>query len=105
MKSEKIQTCEGTTSIGFLFLALITIATIFGSCSSDSGDSFKCTTGLVGTTSGIVCGKVVSADGREVHAFLGIPYAESTAGDNRWRDPIPKATASGVIQATEFGER
>jgi len=50
-----------------------------------------------------VCGKVVSADAREVHAFLGIPYAESTAGDNRWRAPIPKATASGVIQATEFG--
>jgi len=63
----------------------------------------NCVTGLVETTIGSVCGKVVTADGREIHAFLGIPFGESTAGDNRWQDPVPKAPISQGIDATEFG--
>ena len=91
------------------YLILLAVAALFSSCSSDSGESgslpepVDCTTGLVETTSGMVCGKVVTADGREVHAFLGIPFGESTAGDNRWQDPVPKAPASQVIKSTVFG--
>ena len=106
MKTEKNKASGFNFPSRFAFLALVTLVTLFSSCSSDSGDSdntFNYATGLVETTSGTVYGKVVTADGREVHAFLGIPFGESTAGENRWRDPIPKAPASEVIEATEFG--
>ena len=90
-------------------LILLAVAMLFAACSSDSDTSVdppepvNCTTEEVETTSGVTCGKTVTADNREIHAFLGIPYGESTAGDNRWQDPIPKAPASGLIQATVFG--
>ncbi|MCJ7684099.1 MAG: carboxylesterase family protein, partial [Desulfobacteraceae bacterium] len=105
MKTEKSETYGFNFPTRFAFLALVALVTLFFSCSSDSGDSdnpFNYATGLVETTSGTVYGKVVTADGREVHAFLGIPFGESTAGENRWRDPIPKAPVSEVIEATEF---
>ena len=35
--------------------------------------------------------------------FWVSPYGESTAGENRWRDPVPKTPESSVIQATIFG--
>jgi len=89
------------------FLVLLAVAVLSVSCSSDSGDSgtlpVNCATDLVETTIGAVCGKVVTADVREVHAFLGIPFAESTAGDNRWRDPVPKKSEIERIDATQFG--
>ena len=93
-----------SSSLIFLILTLLLAA-----CSNDPGSSgnppnpVQCGTEMVETTSGNVCGKVVTADGRGVHAFLGIPYAETTAGDNRWKDPIPKVPASDVIEATVFG--
>jgi len=106
MKTEKNETYGFNLPTRFALLALLALVTLFFSCSSDSGDSgnsFNYATGLVETSSGAVYGKMVTADGREVHAFLGIPFGESTAGDNRWRDPTPKAPVSEVIEATEFG--
>ena len=106
MKKEKSETYGLNFPTRFVFLALVALVTLFFSCSSDSGDSenpFNYETSLVETTSGSVYGRVVTADGREVHAFLGIPFGESTTGDNRWQDPIPKAPVSEVIDATEFG--
>ena len=41
---------------------------------------------------------VAMADGSTV--FLGIPYAASPAGANRWRPPAPRAPWSGVFDAT-----
>lgn len=38
-----------------------------------------------------------------VTAFLGIPYAASTAGDNRWRPPQALTNWSGVRPAKDFG--
>jgi carboxylesterase type B len=90
-------------------LIVLILAIVLTACSNDAGTSgsppnpVACATETVETTSGMVCGKVVTADGREVHAFLGIPYAETTGGDNRWKDPIPKATTSDLIEATVFG--
>ncbi|KAH9363858.1 hypothetical protein HPB48_009104 [Haemaphysalis longicornis] len=43
----------------------------------------------VSTTSGEFIGKKVSLDGFDVYRWLGIPYAESTAGKNRFRAPRP----------------
>jgi carboxylesterase type B len=106
MKTERSGIYGLKFSTRFAFLALMVLVTLFFSCSSDSGDSdnpFDCATSLIETASGTVCGKVATADGREVHAFLGIPFGESTAGDNRWQDPIPKGPVSEVIEMTEFG--
>lgn len=47
-----------------------------------------CTTKPIHITEGALCGKVVETSfGKSVNAYLGIPFAESTAGDNRWRAP------------------
>jgi carboxylesterase type B/heat shock protein HslJ len=60
-----------------------------------------CPGGAVLTRSGRVCG--TAQDGDSVRAFLGVPYAESTAGENRWRAPVPKAPWPGTWQADAFG--
>jgi carboxylesterase type B len=103
MKTRVTQSCRIAVGTCMAILAVMAFATHFYSCSSESGDSLTCATGLVTTTSGIICGKVISVNSWDVHAFLGIPFGESTAGDNRWQDPISKATVSGVIEATDFG--
>jgi len=67
-------------------------------------DSPPCTTGTIGTASGTVCGiKVEVPEGKTADAFLGIPYAESTAGKNRWKPPIPKEPWQETRHATQFG--
>ncbi|XP_077547760.1 uncharacterized protein LOC144160007 [Haemaphysalis longicornis] len=43
----------------------------------------------VSTTSGEFVGKMVSVDGVDVYRWLGVPYAQSTAGKNRFRKPRP----------------
>lgn len=67
-------------------------------------DPEGCTTEVVPTTSGDVCGlglDVIDAPGLGGEGFFGIPYAETTAGENRWRPPIPKAAMPGVFRATD----
>ncbi len=61
---------------------------------------------LVHTSAGPVCGLEGPAyEGavETVHSFLGIPYAESTAGENRWRPPVPKAGWTEPLLAAEYG--
>lgn len=61
---------------------------------------------LVQTSAGPVCGLELPAyDGADVtvQAFLGIPYAESTAGENRWRPPVPKAAWTEPFLAHDYG--
>jgi len=55
------------------------------------------------TTTGRFCGKSVAIDDTMVHAYLGMPFGESTAGSNRWAPPIPKAALPGTPRATQFG--
>jgi carboxylesterase type B len=50
--------------------------------------------------SGALCGAVI--DDR-TKAFLGVPYAESTAGARRWTAPEPRRPWPGVLDATRFG--
>lgn len=54
---------------------------------------------VVVTEAGQVAGKPLEG----VEAFLGIPYAGDTGGQNRWRAPQPAPKWSGVRQATDFG--
>jgi carboxylesterase type B len=81
----------------------LALAGTLGAC-SDGGDG--CATGVVATTTGDLCGVVASVDdlpGVSVDAFLGVPYAESTAGDGRFSPPVAKARLSGVFDASQLG--
>lgn len=83
---------------GLVVLACVALA----GCSDT--ENVGCTTDVVGTTSGEVCGlqmDVVDAPGVGVEGFFAIPYAETTAGENRWRPPVPKARMGGVFRATD----
>lgn len=63
-----------------------------------------CSTPDVGTKSGLLCGNIIgTSGGKAVNAYLGIPFAESTAGRNRWRAPAPRAPWEGVLRATRTG--
>ncbi len=67
-----------------------------------------CTTADLVTPVGRVCGRLVEvegnqAEGNQVEAYLGIPYAESTAGANRFEPPVPKAPWADTFRATAFG--
>ncbi len=64
-----------------------------------------CTTDVIETTSGNICGieQEISNVEKTVDTFLGIPYAESTDGKNRWKPPIPKKSWQETFNATQFG--
>ena len=55
-----------------------------------------------GRSAGLYSAWAGNAAGENVHVFLGIPFGESTAGDNRWQLPPPKARVSGVIDVSNF---
>ena len=61
---------------------------------------------MVNTPVGNVIGveKTLDIDGtpRRISVFNGIPYAESTAGANRFMKPIPKAPFSSPFNVTEY---
>ena len=80
---------------------LATLIAITGiSLASSKAQGNTCQTDAVQTGSGAVCG-VKSAD---TLAFLGIPYAESTAGDRRWTTSVPRKAWTGTYPATAFGK-
>jgi len=54
---------------------------------------------VVATESGLVRGAI--SDG--VKSWKGIPFAETTAGANRWRAPQPVAKWQGIRDATQYG--
>ena len=58
---------------------------------------------MVSTNVGNIVGleKSIDIDGQQktVTQFLGIPYAEDTSGQNRFKKPIPKAPFSDTFQA------
>ena len=67
-----------------------------------------CTTADLVTPVGRVCGRLVEVEAdqtqnNQVEAYLGIPYAESTAGANRFEPPVPKAPWTDTFRATAFG--
>eukprot|EP01114_Cavostelium_apophysatum_P018906 TRINITY_DN5943_c0_g1_i1.p1 TRINITY_DN5943_c0_g1~~TRINITY_DN5943_c0_g1_i1.p1 ORF type:complete len:531 (-),score=98.59 TRINITY_DN5943_c0_g1_i1:27-1619(-) len=78
-------------------LKLISVAWIFllGAVGADPSSNYT----LINTQNGAVQGFV--EDGARL--FLGIPFGESTAGENRWSAPIPKQPwKPETIQATSF---
>jgi carboxylesterase type B len=55
----------------------------------------------VRTRSGLVTGAPAALDG--ITVYKGIPYAASTAGENRWRAPQPAPSWQGVRVADTWG--
>ncbi|MEN9705798.1 MAG: hypothetical protein RLZZ393_1677, partial [Pseudomonadota bacterium] len=56
-----------------------------------------------GPTATTGTGLVEGASDGAVERFLGIPFAASTAGENRWKAPQPAAPWQGTRDATRFG--
>lgn len=54
--------------------------------------------------SGLISGKTIGETGKEVRAYLGIPYAAPPIGDLRWKPPQPVATWSGVRDCTQYSK-
>ena len=64
----------------------------------------ECTTGVVTSKAGSVCGKrVATSSGNQAQAFLGIPFAESTAGEKRWTAPVPRKKWHKTRAALQYG--
>ena len=55
--------------------------------------------------SGYISGTIVGEPGKEVHAYLGIPYAAPPTGDLRWKPPQPVASWSEVRECTVPGRQ
>jgi carboxylesterase type B len=81
-----------------LFVGL-SIAALSASIASSQSTPVACSTQIVTSSTGPVCGFV--RGGAQI--FLGIPYAESTGGANRWMPPVKKAAWKSTLKATRFG--
>ncbi len=81
---------------------LIVIIASFLCITINQVNAASCTTSNIITTKGSVCG-TSNANSTTAYAYLGIPYAESTTGTNRWVAPVEKQAWSGVYEATAFG--
>lgn len=57
---------------------------------------------VVQTSSGPIRGRSVKVEGREVHAFSGVPYAKPPMDGLRFRKPVPVESWHGVLDATRL---
>ncbi|XP_014215411.1 acetylcholinesterase-like [Copidosoma floridanum] len=57
---------------------------------------------VVRTTSGLMRGSVRTIDDREVHVYLGVPFAKPPVGRLRFRKPAPMDPWPGVLNATQM---
>ncbi|CAN7940503.1 unnamed protein product [Ixodes hexagonus] len=60
---------------------------------------------VVKTKNGDVEGVQLNVYGKNVHAFLGVPYARPPVGSRRFQRPLPKASWSNVKKTKTFGKR
>ena len=86
-----------------LFLMLMICSILFATIISTTyatqqqGQKF---TEIIPTTIGPIRG--LKYENKNV--FLGIPFGESTAGENRWKNPIPKTKSNVIFNATKLGK-
>lgn len=57
---------------------------------------------VVQTSSGPIRGRSVKVEGREVHAFNGVPFAKPPIDRLRFRKPVPAEPWHGVLDATRL---
>ncbi|MCK4840517.1 MAG: carboxylesterase family protein [Methylococcales bacterium] len=87
-------------------IAVITLlfAVLYMSPVANVSAELACTTELITSKAGSVCGKrVMTESGKQAKAFLGIPFAESTARDRRWKPPVPKKPWTKTLAAVQYG--
>ena len=81
----------------FLMSCLI-LATIAAGCGEDTAKT-PAEDPQVEVTGGKIVGTV---DDNGVKKFLGIPYAATTAGENRWKAPQPVQAWEGILSCSDF---
>lgn len=54
-------------------------------------------------TVNITSGPIAGAARNGLHAYLGIPYAATTAGEMRWRPPVPPPGWTKLRKTTKYG--
>ncbi|KAL1418709.1 hypothetical protein MTO96_025740 [Rhipicephalus appendiculatus] len=57
---------------------------------------------VVHTTAGLVQGVEITAHGRTLHAYYGIPYADPPVGELRFLHPVRRTPSKKVTMATEM---
>jgi len=72
-------------------------ATTTGKVTDTVGDPIK-------IASGLISGKTLGEAGKEVRAYLGIPYAAPPVGNLRWKPPQPVVPWSGIRKATQYSK-
>lgn len=58
-----------------------------------------------GATVSTTAGKVRGTEQGKIHSFKGVPYADTTAGSNRFMPPAKLKSWIGVRDCFEFGPR
>lgn len=56
----------------------------------------------VDSTIGYIQGRTMDVNDRQLHTFLGIPYAEPPIKDKRFKPPVPRQRMPGVFNATNY---
>jgi carboxylesterase type B len=83
---------------------LLAASLSFVAPSASAAETSACTTGVIVSKAGPVCGTVVTTEsGKQAKAFLGIPFGESTAGEKRWKPPVPKHRWTETFVAVQYG--
>lgn len=62
-----------------------------------------CQSPIVKTSSGSLCGLKLKENETGIFAYLGIPYADSTTGKNRFKPPVPYQQRKEILSTKEFG--
>jgi len=84
---------------------LILSAFVFSLSACDDSSSGPSDPTAVTTAEGEVTGELVTdTSGGEMKQWLGVPYALSTEGANRFRAPQSLGPRTDVLEATEFGD-
>jgi para-nitrobenzyl esterase len=81
-------------------LVVTAVCALFSGLFAQTPQSGPAGTDPVKVDGGLVAGKLAAGN---VRAYLGIPYAASTAGENRWREPQPVKPWTGVRAADQYG--
>src|SRR4030043_1599300 len=88
----------------FISSCIILLAGIpLGGCTKETPASEKELKDPLKIDSGYISGTTVGEPGKEVHVYLGIPYAAPPTGDLRWKSPQPAASWSAVRECTVLG--
>ncbi len=86
------------------FILILILFTICKLSLAQSQTIGSCKTDIINTQAGPVCGTTIQTSTEKIaEAFLGIPYGQSTAGENRFKAPLPAKSWQETLVADQFG--